>query len=283
MNGPELNKWSLNPDENIWARPRKLLRFSKKVPLVALLRVRNEGLVLSDTLKHLESFADIICAYDDASTDSTREILKNNERVLLVIENNVWKSTIEDRLISETRHRGLLLQEARRHFSFDWCMCCDADERYIGDIRSFVTGPFKEKPNSVRIQLFDAYMTVEDDKPYIPNQELVDFRKFFGVERRDILMLWKNSIDVNFFGLDAREPKVPGQCETKFHCQHYGKSLSYDHWEATCEYYVNHFPWIPYGKKWQERKGKALHSESDFGRPLFRWGKDLFDNAVKIY
>jgi alkylation response protein AidB-like acyl-CoA dehydrogenase len=42
------------------------------------------------------------------------------------------------------------------------------------------------------------------------------------------------------------------------------------------------FPFETYGRKWQERKGKAIHTVSDFGRPLYEWGEALFRNAVRI-
>jgi hypothetical protein len=31
-----------------------------------------------------------------------------------------------------------------------------------------------------------------------------------------------------------------------------------------------------------ERKGQGIHTQSDFGRPLYAWGEDLFRNAVRI-
>lgn len=283
MNGSDMPDWLLEETESIWTRPEKHADPLSPVPLVALLRVRNEALILKDTLDHLAGFADVICAYDDASTDATLEILKAHEKVSFVVQNMEWQSGIENRLLSETRHRGLLLQEARRRISFVWCMCCDADERYVGPIRQFVTSSVIDKPDAIRIQLFDAYMTEGDDHPYSEDISLTNFRRLFGPERRDILMLWKNCDSAHYVGLDAREPVVPGRTESRFLCQHYGKSLSYQHWDATCEYYVNHFPFDSYGKKWSERRGKALHSRSDFDSPLFEWGEDLFQNAVRIY
>lgn len=278
-----MHQWSLNTAESIWTRTEKHPHARVSVPLVALLRVRNEALILADTLHHLAEFADVICAYDDASTDATLEILMAHEKVFLVIQNTQWLAGVESRLLSETRHRGLLLQEAKRRIAFDWCMCCDADERYVGPVREFVTSPAFEKPDAVRIQLFDAYMSEGDDHPYAGSTPLANFRRLFGPERRDILMLWKNSDLAHYTGLDAREPVVQGQVESRFFCQHYGKSLSYAHWEATCEYYVNHFPFDSYGKKWSQRRGKALHARSDFDAPLFEWGDELFQNAVRIY
>lgn len=254
-------------------------------PLVVLLRVRNEEIILKDTLDHLAGFADLICAYDDASTDETFQILMNHPKVAIVIKNYTWLSSIEERLESETRHRGLLLKVARSHFNFEWCMCCDADERFVGGIRDFVmSSNTLESPKAVRISLFDAYMTDGDDAPIPKEGKLLNFRKYFGPERRDILMLWRNSESVKFVGLDAREPAVNSEnIKTLFYCQHYGKSLSYVHWEDTCEYYAKYFPWDTYGKKWHDRRGKALHTQSDFGRQLYKWGPLLFANAVKIH
>lgn len=279
MNGSD-NQWTLSDHESIWFN-ESLTLTSDVIPLVVLLRVRNEELILEDTLEHLSSFADVIVVYEDASTDTTRRILRSHPKVGLIVENQRWQSGIEERLLSETRHRGLLLQEARKRWQFRWCMCCDADERYVGPIRDFVLAPgFNDLPDAVRIRLFDAYMTPGDSAPYQQGSSLLNFRKYFGPERRDILMLWKNTPEVKFRGLDSREPCVTGVEKAEFYCQHYGKSLSVEHWEATCDYYINYFPYEPYGRKWLSRKGCAVHAESDFGRPLYLWGDDLFMNAV---
>lgn len=283
MSGTE--SWHLVGSERIWENVEKSsTQAIRDIPLVVLLRVRNEELILEDTLNHLSGFADLIVAYEDASTDKTRKILRANPKVALIIENDTWLSGVEDRLHSETRHRGLLLQEARKRWKFHWCMCCDADERYVGDIRRFVTeSDYSIEPDAIRISLFDAYMTEVDNAAYQQGQSLLNFRHLFGPECRNILMLWKNTEEIAYRGLDAREPCVSGEVAVRFHCQHYGKSLSVAHWEATCEYYVNHFPYDPYGKKWEARKGKAIHDLSDFGRPLFPWGDDLFKHAVTSF
>ena len=110
--------------------------------------------------------------------------------------------------------------------------------------------------------------------------------RYFGPERRDIIMLWRASCDdITYAGMDMREPVVPPtrNFNTRFYCQHYGKSLSVQHWEETCAYYLNHFPYETYGRKWQQRQGKAIHVQSDFSRPLYEWGEVLFSNAIMIH
>ena len=50
--------------------------------LVAMTRIRNEALILPDTLDYLSGIADTIIAYDDASTDRTPEVVQADPRVL---------------------------------------------------------------------------------------------------------------------------------------------------------------------------------------------------------
>ena len=124
--------------------------------------------------------------------------------------------------------------------------------------------------------------TPGDHAPYQADRELLGFRRFFGPERRDILMLWRNRLEVFFAKNHGREPGGVEHVVTDLHCQHYGKSLSVEHWEETCEYYMRHFPFDTYGQKWRDRKGRAIHTQSDFMRPLYEWGDTLFANAVKM-
>lgn len=253
--------------------------------IAGILRVRNEELILEDTLDHLSSFCDIIVAYDDASTDSTFDILRSHPKVAAIIKNYKWLTKVEDRIKCETTHRAALLKLAKSFYP-QWVFCADADERYIGDIRGFVDSKESANVDLVRIMLFDAYMTEDDQLPYLRGQQLLNFRKHFGPERRDIIMLWRaNYDDIRYVGDDSREPIYSSgrRIITKFNCQHYGKSLSIQHWEETCDYYTKHFPYETYGQKWEQRKGKAIHRKSDFNNELFVWGEDLFCNSIVIH
>ena len=89
-------------------------------------------------------------------------------------------------------------------------------------------------------------------------------------------------MEVFFAEGHERQPGGIGRLLSGLYCQHYGKSLSVEHWEETCDYYIKHFPFETYGRKWLARKGQAIHTQSDFMRPLYEWGDALFANAVKI-
>jgi hypothetical protein len=75
---------------------------------------------------------------------------------------------------------------------------------------------------------------------------------------------------------------VSNECGSFSTANIYGESLSVEHWEETCDYYVRHFPFESYGRKWRDHKGRAIHTQSDFMRPLYECGDTLFANAVKI-
>jgi glycosyltransferase involved in cell wall biosynthesis len=274
---PGTSSWQLRDGEQIVACNTSL--FGQKHFLIGITRVRNEALILRDTLNYVGNHVDAIVAYDDASTDRTPEILREHPKVALIVTNRLWEADIEARRIAEGRHRGLLLETAREHLQFDWIFCFDPDERVTGDLRGFMEGTHSSDYDGVRIQLFDAYMTPGDHAPYQADRELLGFRRFFGPERRDILMLWRNRLEFIFA---KREPAGVEHVRTGLYCQHYGKSLSVDHWEETCDYYIRHFPFDTYGRKWLERKGRAIHTQSDFMRPLYEWGDTLFANAVEM-
>jgi glycosyltransferase involved in cell wall biosynthesis len=270
--------WQVRESEQIIQGNAALL--GRKHLLVAMTRVRNEALILPDTLDYLGNQVDAIVAYDDASTDDTVGILRQHPKVALIIANQSWEHDVAARKQAEGRHRGLLLDIARTRLPHDWMLCFDPDERVTGNLRDFVTSAGTS--DAVRVRLFDAYLTPDDHAPYRSELELLHFRRFYGPEQRDILMLWRNRPEIGFAEGHGRTPGGMRQVKTDLYCQHYGKSLSIEHWEETCDYYIRHFPFETYGKKWTERKGRAIHTESDFNRPLYPWGDELFANAVKI-
>lgn len=238
----------------------------KRGGIVGIIRVRNEELVIKDTLDHMSSFVDGVILYDDASTDSTVNIAINHPLVVKVIVNKKWR---KNRAWEETANRQLLLSFARR-FHPKWLFYFDADERFEGDIKSFLESKRSDGIDGIRIQLFDAYMTPHDNDPYTGKTRLLNFREKFGPEGRDILMIWRNRSKVRYLEPDSRQPMILSEnVITSFFCQHYGKALSVEQWEETCRYYYENFP--EYSAKWKARFGKAIHKKSDFDTELLTW------------
>ena len=167
---PGTNSWQLRDGEQVIACNASLL--NHRHFLIGITRVRNEALVLRDTLDYVGKQVDAIVAYDDASSDRTLEILGEHPKIALIVANRSWEADIEARRIAEGRHRGLLLQTAREHLQFDWMLCFDADERVTGDLRSFMEGAHSSDCDGVRVQLFDAYITPGDQAPYQAGREL---------------------------------------------------------------------------------------------------------------
>src|SRR6267142_6940009 len=108
---PGTSSWQLRDGEQIVACNTSLL--GHRHFLVGITRVRNEALILRDTLDFVGKHVDAIIAYDDASTDRTPEILRSHPKVALIVTNGAWEEDIKARRLAEGRHRGLLLQTVR--------------------------------------------------------------------------------------------------------------------------------------------------------------------------
>jgi len=236
--------------------------------LIGLSRVRNESLIIEDTLRHMLGYCDNVIIYDDDSDDDTVEKCLSVNRVT-VLKGTPWSL---NRQLEETRHRAILLDFAKEAGA-EWCLYMDADERLIGGLPDMTHDAY-------RFQLFDGYMTPDHRLEYTSGH-LQDLPRLYGPERRDITMLFRADKS-RYLGLDQREPVVEGHVErAQVFVQHFGKCLSVDHWEETCDYYATFFP-EPYRSKWEGRKGKAIHTASDFGRPLYGFGELLADSRLHV-
>ncbi len=212
MTASDTRTWQLRDSEEIVTGNEAL--FGREHLLVAMTRVRNEALILPDTLDHLATQVDAIVAYDDASTDDSVAILRQHPKVALIVANRSWEADIEARRRAEGRHRGLLLDMARANLPHRWMFCFDPDERVTENVRSFVDGPVADACDAVRVKLFDAYITPEDREPYRSDRPLLHFRRFYGPEQRDILMLWRNHAGIGFAEGDGRTPRGMSDVKT---------------------------------------------------------------------
>ena len=223
--------------------------------IAGITKVRNEEAILEETLDHFAEICDAIYVYDDASTDNTVLIASSHPAVDVVVLGQDWNP---NRFEAERYNRQMALEMAQMDAP-EWIVCFDADERF-----EMPSG--WEKFDAVRMKLFDFYITAKD-----VGWDYGD-RKWIGPEYRSIIMAYRNGPDIAFTIPDQREMKVPKSYRILDggYVKHYGKAISVEEWENTCDYYANHFP-EPYRTKWANRRGKAIHTQSDFGRPLITW------------
>lgn len=224
--------------------------------IAGITRIRNEEAIIQETLDHFGSFCDSIYVYDDCSTDRTVEICTKHPKVKGIVQGKAWD---EDRKRAEWQTRQAVLELAKKD-NPEWILYFDADERIDWNFEGY------EQCDGVVMKLFDYYIT--DMDAYGKYTE----REWLGCEYREILMMFRNTPEVKYHIPDQRMATLKDDAKLLHagYVKHYGKAISIEEWEKTCEYYSKHFP-EPYKSKWESRKGKAVHTLSDFGRPLIRW------------
>src|SRR3979490_2186587 len=88
------SSWQLCDGEQIIACNTSLL--GHRHFLIGITRVRNEALILRDTLDYVGKHVDAIIAYDDACTDRTLEVLGGHPKVALIVTNRSWEADMPD-------------------------------------------------------------------------------------------------------------------------------------------------------------------------------------------
>jgi len=249
-------------------------REKTKEKIYGLLRVRNEQLIIEDTLDHLDRFCTGgIFVYDDCSTDSTPTICEKYPSVRKVIRGENWDT---ERARAEFENRAAVLFEAKKNANEnDWFVYIDADERIDYDWANLYY--LNNDVIGIRMRLFDFYITPQDVGETYYN------RKYIGPEYRDILIAFRNLPTLQYSQMDQREVILgtDGKVLCEGYVRHYGKAVSIEEWEKTCDYYSDHFPM--YSEKWRKRKGKAIHYKySDFGNELITW-EERNEKGINLY
>lgn len=241
---------------------------SKKI--TGLLRCRNEELIIEDTIKHMKKFCDKIFVYDDCSTDDTVKRIRKIDSKIIILQAQVWS---QNQQTIQAIERHDLFEFAKRYSDDEWFIYMDADERIEFDWSYLDRIPLDVA--IIRMKLYDFYITRHNKEPYKRGNKLENLREQCGPEYRLIKMLFRP--DCCNYPADVlcnREPHLnltseKTQIFTSGDIKHYGKSISIDHWEETCDHYIQTCP--IYANKWRNRKGKAIHTYSDFGNNLIKW------------
>jgi len=236
--------------------------------IAACLRIRNEELIINDTLDHLvKCGVSSAWIYNDRSTDNTLSIIKKHPLVKGIINfDNFAGNTFN----IQGKQRNQIIQYAMQKSNADWIIYMDADERFYPeqDLRELLSNYLKY--DGLTINLFDAYMTEDFKEPY-SGGELLQLPRKFGSEIRRQLFFFRNGIPAFVPNGPFREPigiNNIGRITTQACIAHYGKGISEQQWEDTCDHYIdNGTPEMR--AKWIKRKGKAIHKLSDFNTELF--------------
>lgn len=231
-----------------------------KVSVVS--RVYNERYLINEFLDY---YREIVTKdggkfyfYDDGSTDGTLEILQKDPDCVVV---------------AGTRESGVMShnnQRPQRRMMMDLA-CKDLGENdyiLLLDIDEFLTfnQPIETiTQDLVYFDLFDFYITEEDKDLHWSKREYV------GPERRHIaFMVRKGAYKTVVADRTLVTTGGPVLHEGGF-VKHMGKAVSIEYWENKCSHYAS--PGMPekYRGKWEARKGKAIHTVSDFNTPLYKW------------
>jgi len=263
----DLREWleaaGLRPIE-IWSENDRTfcVAHDSAVRVIGLIRIRNEAAIIQDTLDHMSRFCSGgIYVYDDVSTDDTQAICAAHPMVRGVVRGEYWDS---NRGRANYENRAAVLAAGQKEANpQDWFVYLDADER----VEFNWSDLFELPPDviAIRMKLFDFYITADDA------QQDYRARRWMGPEYRSIVIAYRNLPTLRFRHLGQREVEVgtDGRIATSGFVKHYGKAVSIQQWEDTCNYYSTYFP--AYAAKWNARRGKAIHTRSDFGYELIRW------------
>lgn len=247
--------------------------------ITILSRLRNEELVLLDFLNHIDKIGDEFMFFDDCSTDNSVEILRSHPKTKIVLRNYFHNT---DQSFVQTAQRNLLLNYAKIESNNDWILWIEPDERIenIEKIKDIIKECEERNVSGVYFKLLDGYIAEDKQIPY-ENGELENIDRKWGIERRDIVFLFnKKFAHYNLAVPGCRQPIIKGETIiSDTWVKHFGKCLSIEQWEETCEYYSKSMPSL--AKKWNDRRGKAIHEKSDFDTPLYSWEEAKL-NSKKI-
>ena len=258
--------------------------------IIACMRIYNEGLLLKDTLDYLAEYCDGILIYNDGSTDNSLEICYAHPAVQCIIGTDKRPT---DSFLLQGAQRNRLIQVAKEVYHADWIVYQDCDERIDLAPNEFKQVLINTKQDCLITHLYDFYLT-KDDQDYDGSCCLSDSRKWIGPEFRKIPIAYRSTKSLcipngpHRYAVGIKEDKVLYP-DPIIYVKHYGKAISVQQWEETCDHYISRGnPEMI--EKWSARKGKAIHTQSDFSNPLILWedknptkDPDFLDQFIPLY
>jgi len=233
--------------------------------ITCLSRIRNESLLLPDFLNHIDKFVDEAFYFDDASVDNSVEILRKHPKTKKVLRNYFHN---QNQSFVQTAQRHLLLNYAKANSKNTWFFLLEPDERIVEFDFSLSNN---NKYHGIFLSLLDGYLTEKMQVPYKQGDKLENLKRMWGIEKRQFCYFFnKNYATYDLAMPGIAQPTINGKTFiSDGWAKHYSKCLSVEHWNETVEYYVQSMPIL--AKKWEARRGKAIHTLSDFNTPLYKW------------
>ena len=122
--------------------------------------VRNEEKHLQGFFNHLRNYVDGILIVNDGSTDSTAEIIKNENKVIFSHRNENSQGKFEN----ESKNRFILLDQAAK-MGADWVLCADPDlrfeTRFLKNIQKVISGAEAYGGNIVELYLRELWDSLD--------------------------------------------------------------------------------------------------------------------------
>jgi glycosyltransferase involved in cell wall biosynthesis len=221
--------------------------------IIGLLRIRNEAHIIQDTLDRMQDFCKHVYIYDDASEDNTVEICKNHPVTAEIICETKWNNNQE---YIQSQERKALLEYAKfREPTASHFIYMDADEVPFIDDKFLKEA---KRHDMTVMKLYNAVMTKDDKEPV---EKLENARKYFDPVPREIPFIFHRSAMYHGGIKCERYPKIPtmeGFFPKVLHkglVQHYGRAISKEEWDKTCDHYIKNVPAL--SEKWKGEKKKG--------------------------